>query len=363
MSNSNPIKRLFDLYTSDLSYDEIEKLIKKESSEVYEFFAKDISKPDTSRNKFIRILIFARNLFNAFLLKLTPARRIVYLISIFFMIVGAFNDFGSYIVLGILLLNALLAFELVDKLIFKDEISLAKKIQSKLIPQAPPKNTFFDIDAYYESAREVSGDYFDFIEPRGESENTFIIIGDISGKGMAAALYMIRVQAIIHSMFDYFKNFRDLLINLNKNFTNKLSSGFFLTLSSAKIDKEGNLSICNAGHTPTIHYKINEHKFELVNPKGIGIGLSNNGKFEESLEEILIKPGKGDLFIFYTDGLTETMDRYKNQYGDERLKKLVVSNYDKSPKELINVIRQSVADFRGQAISHDDLTLVVLKAK
>jgi len=134
----NPIKRIFDLYTSDLSFEEIEKTIKRDSAEVYEFFKNDIPKDNQPRNKFVRALIFIRSLFNAFLMRLSPARRIFYLAALLIFALGFFQEQNSYIIFGFIILNLLLAFELADKLLTKDELEVARKIQSDLMPTTPP---------------------------------------------------------------------------------------------------------------------------------------------------------------------------------------------------------------------------------
>ena len=105
MSENNPLKRIFDLYTSDLTLDEIDRLIKKESAEVYEFYKNQMPKVDTSKNKFQRSLIFARSLFNAFLLKMTAARRIFYIAALIIFFVGYVNDTGSYLILSFIIIN------------------------------------------------------------------------------------------------------------------------------------------------------------------------------------------------------------------------------------------------------------------
>lgn len=361
--DDNTLKRVFDLYTSDLSFEEIQKLIKRESAEVYQFFAADIPKDEKSKNKFSRSLIFARNLFNAFLLKLKPARRIFYLIALLFILVGYSNANDLYIILSFLILNFLLAFELADKLTTKDEIELAKQIQSDLIPKSSPENKFYDFATYYESAREVGGDYFDIIKPENGDDKTYLVIGDISGKGLPAALYMVRVQAILQSLITNFNNVYDILINLKKYFSRNLRKEYFLTIIAASIDKRGGITFCSAGHTPVLHYKSSSKTVDELNPKGIGIGLNDKGIFEANLEKKRIIPKKGDLLLFYTDGITEAMNKHKVQFGLDSLKRIVEANANKSAYELKELILKSINQFIGDVPNCDDITLIVLKKK
>ncbi|MFH1195297.1 MAG: SpoIIE family protein phosphatase [bacterium] len=362
MSNANPFRRIFDLYTSDLSFAEIERLIKRESAEVYEYFAADIPQPDTSRNKFIRALVFIRSLFNAFILKLKPARRIFYLAAILFFVVGILQDREGYTILAFIILNLLLAFELADKLTAKDELGLARKIQATLVPKPPFENKYFDISSYYESAREVGGDYFDVIKSPNE-DKTYVVVGDISGKGMAAAIYMVRVQAIIHLLIKTYSNLKDIVIELKTFFSMNLEKEYFLTMVASSINPDGSVSICRAGHLPVLYYSKKENTLQSLNTKGIGIGLNDKGIFEKTLEEITIVPECGDMFILYSDGLTEAMNDAKVQFGEEALKKIITKHADKSVDEIRNRIVDAIIFFRGSTPQYDDLTMLLLKAK
>ena len=361
MPKSNPIKKLFDLYTSDLSSEEITRLIKRDAGEVYEFFARDIPKPDPSKNKIVRGLILTRSLFNAFLLKLTPARRIFYIAALFFFIVGfsSSNPQLGYILLGFIIVNLLLAFELADKLSAKSELEVARKIQFDLIPKHAPNIHNFEIVSYYEPAREVGGDYFDVIE---SPERSYIVVGDISGKGMAAALYMVRVQSIIYMLLDTLFEVKDLIINLKKYFSKSLRREYFLTLSIASVENDGSIKFARAGHQPMIWFKSKTQEFENICPAGIGIGLNDKGVFEKILQDEKIKPASKDIIFFYTDGVTEAMNVLFEQFGEENIKRVIKNNADKSAEGIKNALLNAINSFRGTAYQNDDLTFVILKA-
>jgi len=358
VQKENPIKRIFDLYTSDLSYQEIERLIKREAGEVYEFFKSDIPKPDQSKTKFVRGLIFIRSLFNAFILKLTPARRIFYIISLFFFIVGYTQPNALYLISSFVILNLLLAFELADKLSAKGELDVARKIQSDLIPKHSLNIYNYEIATFYEPAHEVGGDYFDVIET---PERTFVIVGDISGKGMAAALYMVRVQSIIYLLIESFTDIRDIVINLKKYFSKNLRREFFLTLTIVSIEKDGKINLIRAGHPPAIYYKTNLKEFEIVNPAGMGIGLNDKGIFEKIIETAEIKTQLNDIVFLYSDGVTEAMNMFYNQFGEENIKRIIQNNADKTAEEIKRVLLSALASFRGTANQNDDITMVILK--
>lgn len=358
MNNSNPIKRIFELYTSDLTYQEIERLIKKEAGEVYEFFARDIPSNIKHKNKLIKGAIFLRSLFNAFILKLNPARRIFYLASLLFFMVGYFQPSDSYLLLSFFILNLLLAFELADKLSAKGELDIARKIQNDLIPKHSNNIFNYEISSYYEPAREVGGDYFDIVE---KDEKTFIAVGDISGKGIAAALHMVKVQSILNLLLDNFDNIKEIIINLKKYFSKKLRRETFLTISLLSIQKNGKVEYIRAGHPPALWFHFNKNDFTLLNPVGLGIGLNDKGKFEETIETIEFIPEVNDLIFLYSDGLTEAMNIYKNMFEIDKIKQTISNNSKRSADEIKHLLLNKLDLFRGSANQNDDITFVILK--
>ncbi len=358
MNKQNPIKKIFDLYTSDLSFNEIEKLFKKESSEVYRYFISEIPKDNNSNNKFTRTLLFMRSLFNAFILKLAPARRIFYIAAIIIFFIGYIQDLGSYLILSFIILNLLLAFELADKLIFKDDIILARKIQSDLMPKHSPKFQGIQIASYYESAHEVGGDYYDFIENDGQP---LLVVGDISGKGLPAALYMVRVQAIMRMLASSYNSPGEILVKVQKQFSKNLRKGFFLTMVAAKIINNNSIKICRAGHTPVLHYKKKLKSFDEINPVGIGIGLNDTGIFENTLEEKEVVTEPGDILLFYSDGVSEAMNSRKEQFGLAPLKKVIELNCDEPAEKIKDQIVKSIKKFEGEFQQKDDITMIFLK--
>ena len=263
---------------------------------------------------------------------------------------------------GFVLVNLLLAFELADKLVAKDELAVAREVQIGLMPKEPPKNKFYDISCYSEAAQEVGGDYFDFITNETSPETVYTVIGDISGKGMAAALHMAQVQAVLHSLIDYNNSPKEILVLLNENFIKIFKKGSFFTVILACIAQDGSILFSRAGHTPLLHYNKKENKCCNIIPRGMGIGLSRNSVFENSLEEIKIHPESGDILVFYTDGVTEAMNDYMQQYGEEMLKNIIIKNSDKSAKRIQELILESISAFTGPSPAHDDLTLIVMKA-
>ncbi len=356
------LNRLYDFYTSDLSYKEIEKLIKRDLPELYNFYVKKMKQPEELRKSPRGMYRFVRSLFVAFLLQLTPARRLVYSIALVLFVFGFFSNQPQYLWFGFIVVNLILAFELADKLIAKDELAVAREIQTGLMPKEPPQNEFFEISCYSEAAREVGGDYFDFIVQESSPDKTYIVIGDISGKGMAAALHMVQVQAILHFLITHNDSPKTILTLLNNNLTRILKRGSFFTVSLACLNSKGSILLSRAGHMPLIVYSKEDKKCHNIIPRGMGIGLSHNSIFENSLEEVEIQPQPGDILIFYTDGVVEAMNNYLQEYGEERFMNVISKNADKPAKAIQESILDNIAVFTDSSPSHDDLTLIVMKA-
>jgi serine phosphatase RsbU (regulator of sigma subunit) len=345
-----------------MSYEEIERLVKQEAAEVYEFFRNEIPKSNPSANKLTRAIIFLRSLFNAFLMKMAPARRFFYFASLLFLIFGLWNDMDGYIVLSFIIISLLLAFELADKLLVKNELEIAQKIQTELVPKFPPELNNFEISFHYEPAKEVGGDYLDFIE-LPEEGNTLIVLGDVSGKGIAAALYVVRVQAIIHLLVENFVSLKNTLLDLKKYFSHNLRKEFFLTLAAAEIKKDNSISICRAGHNPLFYYNSSKKEIETIKPAGLAIGFNDKVVFDKILEEITITPQANDILFIFTDGVSETMNCSKMLFGEERIKKILQDNAAKSTEEIKRNLLFYLAGFKGDAPIADDQAFIILKRK
>jgi len=357
------LKRFYQLYKSDLSIAEIERLVKRDVPGIYEFYSRDMEKPDKDRNWFFRTFTFIRNFFLTFLLKLTAARRLFYSIALLLFFYGLFAGFTNWIFLSFLILNILLALEVADKIMAKDELEVAREIQMDLMPASAPEDIPCEIACFSEPAREVGGDYYDFIRPRRNGKDTYMVIGDVKGKGMGAALYMVRVQALLQYLAETYRQPAEILVELNKNIRKIMQADYFISLSITRVDSSGIFTLARAGHMPLIYYDARSRELKTLEPAGMAVGLENNGRFEETIEELQLNPHPGDILVYYTDGVVETMDHEQNQYGEVALNKVVQKNIHLSANHIKEAILKDVALFRGNAAPQDDLTLIVVKVK
>jgi sigma-B regulation protein RsbU (phosphoserine phosphatase) len=358
----SPLSKLYRLYLSGLNINDFERLVKKEVPGIYQYYREQITPPEPGTDKLKRSFLFLKDFFIVFLNKLTPVRRIVYSVSLFLFIWGYFIGSYFYLVLGFIITNLLLAFELADKLSMRDELEVAKKIQQDLMPPSPPQIERFEIASYISPAREVGGDYYDFIR-RGENGQHLFVIGDISGKGMAAALNMIQVRTLIHVLASAKDDMPRLLENLNRELYRVFRREYFFTANVAAFTRDNRLSFCRAGHLPVIYYSAKNKETKVYKPRGLGLGLTGTSLFAETLEVVNIETAEGDVLLFYTDGVSECMNEHGEFFGDERLHKIIHHNAHRPAEQIKRDITYRLADFAGETDQHDDVTFVVFKVR
>jgi phosphoserine phosphatase RsbU/P len=256
--------------------------------------------------------------------------------------------------------NARLHQSEIEKQRIEEELKLAWKIQQGLLPKSNPAIDGLDITGITIPARVVGGDYFDYIQLG--AKKILIVVADVSGKGMSAALYMSKIQGMIQLASHMYASPKEILIEVNRRIYDGIERKSFITMILALFDLERKqVSICRAGHNKAII--STNGKIEHLNAGGIGLGLERGPVFESHLEEVHRQLNADGLFVFYSDGLTETMDERMTQLGEEAVYDIVNAKRNLSAFELQQSIISAAQEFRGQAEQHDDLTLVVVKSQ
>ncbi len=256
--------------------------------------------------------------------------------------------------------NAALLKESLERERLGQELKIARDVQQRLLPQEIPSMNGISVESLMITAFEVGGDYYDFIN--FQNNHLGFIIGDVSGKGTSAAFYMAEARGVLQSLSKTSSCPKDLLINANQILYDSMERKTFITMTVASIDSDKRiLSYSRAGHCPLIRYRAETKETEVLQPNGIGIGLDSGPIFNDVLEEKQLSFNKGDIFIFYTDGLSEAMNEKGEEYGDEKLQDIVTQNADKSVTDLKELIVDSILSFlKGKNLS-DDLTLLLVK--
>ena len=255
--------------------------------------------------------------------------------------------------------NARLHESEIEKKRIEEELALARRIQQGLLPKGNPPVKGLDIAGVSIPALTVGGDYFDYI-PLGPNK-LLVVVGDVSGKGMSAALYMSKIQGMIQIIAPMYQDPKEILIQVNRQIYESLERSSFITMILALFDLETKeVQICRAGHNKAL-IGVNG-TLEYLKGGGIGLGLERGPVFEQELEEIRQPLNNNSIFVFYSDGLTEAMNEEMSQFGEEAVFDIVKERRGLGARELQQTILKSVEEFRGAAEQNDDLTVVVVKA-
>jgi len=255
--------------------------------------------------------------------------------------------------------------EMEKKKRLEEELRIAREIQMSLLPQGPLRICGLSVAALCVPAREVGGDYYDFLA-LGE-HRMGILIADVAGKGTSAALYMAELKGLVLALSQAYPSPRELMIQANRIISAHLDSRSFITMTYAVIDVAARtMTYARAGHTPLIHVPASadgRRVARVLTPDGMVLGLriDRGERFEQSLEEATIPLTAGDLFVFFTDGITEAMNDRADCFGEGRLGRLVEEHGHMPSDELRERILREIQTFVGAADQHDDMTMILLK--
>jgi sigma-B regulation protein RsbU (phosphoserine phosphatase) len=237
---------------------------------------------------------------------------------------------------------------------FQEEMRFAKDIQINLLPKQAPALKNYDIAGASIPAKEVGGDYFDFI-PISDTQLAFCL-GDVSGKGMPAALLMANVQATLRGQAMLKNTPANCLYYSNVLLFNSTSPEKFVTLFYGILNTVNHeLTFSNAGHDhPFLFYK---KKVKRLETGGIILGFMDAAEYEE--DKCIME--KDDVLFVYSDGLTEAMNKNEEEFGEERLEQLFKDSLSLNSKDIIDKVISEIKEFAGDVPQMDDMTIVVIK--
>ena len=269
-------------------------------------------------------------------------------------VIAAFADQAT-----VALENSRLIKESIERERLKKEMTLAHEMQLRLLPQHLPESPKFELAAVSTPAFEVGGDYYDFVQIDGNRLG--IIVGDVSGKGVSAAFYMSEVKGIFQALSRNHASPRGFLVQANNVLSGSVDKHSFISLLFAVVDtSKQEIVVSRAGHCPMLWLAATAT--EYIRPGGMGLGLHSGPLFENSLEERTLPLTCGDVFLLFTDGITEAR-LGEDEFGYERLMSMAAASRAKSALEIRDDILQAIRAFTGRDDHDDDITLVVLKWK
>ncbi|HTH38413.1 MAG TPA: SpoIIE family protein phosphatase [Pyrinomonadaceae bacterium] len=235
----------------------------------------------------------------------------------------------------------------------QDDLQLAAEIQKGLLPKRDDLSCeFWSVDLAYQPAGVVSGDYVDVIRQNGE---LYFILGDVSGKGMAASILMSNLHAMFRALIPLNLPLCDLVQRANSLFCESTLANQYATLICGKLNGKGELEFCNAGHLPPII--VGESGTVQLESTGLPLGMFCDSSFISSGAKL----NPGETLLLFSDGVTEANDEAGDEFGVSRLIESINGSLGGEPTDLLQNCVSSVSGFRGNAVRNDDLTMMALK--
>ena len=354
-NSSSSDKKFHKTILNDIRHGDLKRTFGAEMRDVYYFYLdKETRTRLAAMGRLRRWITVVLWLLKSMILKLTPVRRVLLVLSIVAIIISR-NEQGSALpLLAFIVLLLILMFELKDKLLARDELETGRAVQSALIPSENPEMAGWEIYLYTRPANEVGGDLVDYLElPSGRLG---IALGDVVGKGLGAALLMSKLQATVRALAPNFSSLAELSTRMNEIFLrdglpSHFASFVYLEIASAS----GKVRFINAGHFPPI--RIRTDSIEEMKQGGSALGILSDEIYTEQYVEM----EKGDVFLVYSDGLTEALNESGEFYGDERLRAFLEKAMGTSAEEIGSQLLGEVERFIGKARASDDLSFVLLR--
>lgn len=257
--------------------------------------------------------------------------------------------------------NAFLYEDLAEQERLRHELAIARRIQLSSLPSGTPHFPGLEIAGISAPAQEVGGDFYDYLN--GQGRGLTVVVGDVSGKGTSAALYMAKVQGILRSLHGFELSPRELFLRANRLLCRDLEKSSFVTALGIEFAPAlATARLVRAGHIPLFIYRSDSGTVERVVPRGLGLGLNDAGVFAAELEERTIMYRSGDLLILVTDGVVEARNGEDDEYGESRVVDAVVRFSGRPAAEVRDGLLEDLKAFGGGADQHDDQTVVVVRA-
>lgn len=249
--------------------------------------------------------------------------------------------------------------ERADRARLDQELAIGRRIQLALVPRRFPDMPGWAFAAAYEPAREVGGDLFDAFSLRERGHLVGLLVADVTGKGIPAALMMADLRALLHAAADNTASPSDALGRVNRILVRERSTSLFATAALLLLDTDsGVLRYASAGHEPPLVARCGGG-VEALEAGGPILGAFADAEFEEC--EARLEPG--DALVLYTDGITDTRDADRRFFGEERLLGMVDGACGRPADAMVEAIMDDVRGFRGDGEPFDDLTLLVIERR
>ena len=251
--------------------------------------------------------------------------------------------------------NASLMDERINRERMERELELATEIQQRFQPSGPPVVEGYEFQGMSFSCYEIGGDYYDFI-PRHDGQ-MLVALGDVSGKGTAAALLMSSLHAAMHAQVAAKTPLEDMVVSINKYLSENTPANRFITLFTAELDTgSGSIRFINAGHNPPLIGRA-DGTIEQLASGGLPLGIMPFAEYDVGSARL----SPGDVLVIYSDGVSEANNLAEDEFGMDRLTAVISANVSRSASGIRDKVESALSAFTGTAAPNDDITLVIVK--
>ncbi len=385
MPSPNRLQDFFDTYTKDLKAEDLQRLFTRDTREAYRFFTRHLD-PDSLKGlpRHKRVLAYARAVFLAFTMKLSPARRIVFGASLVMALVGLVNLFRGFglvrviefpifgglgvpgpvfyrgtwsLFLAFILMNLLVLLEVADRLSLKNDLEVARDIQQAMLPSGRLAGDGFETFGLSRPANTVGGDCYDVLPL--EDGRVVVCVGDVSGKGSPAALLMALLLAMFRTLVDEKLEPAALVTRLNVQVARHTPGSRFITFFYAVYDpRSGLFTYVNAGHTQPLVLR-NNGGVERLTDGGIALGMFEHSSYRTGSTTIQAN----ELVAIYSDGITEAEDPSGRPFDEAGLENVLKSTRAQEISEVGSSVVRAVERYTADTRLADDLTILLLRRR
>jgi serine phosphatase RsbU (regulator of sigma subunit) len=385
-----PWTNWFDAWTRDLARDvtaeDLQRLFTHDTREAYRFFARGLDEERLAHEpRWRRLLLRTRQVFFAFTLKLSPARRALYLVSLVIALIGVLTLYRDWttvtvpfgtpffdvvifaprwadgtlaLLISILLINLLLLLEVAERLSLKGELEVAREIQLAMLPTGTYAAGDAEICGMTRPANTVGGDFYDVLPLPGDPDGRVIVtIGDVAGKGSPAALLMALLLAVLRTLVDEKLDACALVSRLNTQICRHSPGSRFITLFyGVYTPGTGALTYVNAGQNPPL-LRRRDRSIERLGSTGIALGMFEKSSYQAVDTHV----GPDDMLLMYSDGITEAENPAGQPFEEGGLERFVAAHAHEPPAVLAPALLRAIEAHARDSRFSDDLTVLILK--
>lgn len=260
------------------------------------------------------------------------------------------------------LYNEVVYLEAGEKKRLDHDLEIAREIQAILLPSAPPAMAGYELSGVNVPARQVSGDYLDYIKV--DDRRLGVAIADVSGKGVPASLIMAMCRSVIRSEAVGKTSAAEVLRRVNQQLYPDIKEDMFISMAYLILDSENNsVTLARAGHDAPLFYHAATGDIEKLSPKGMALGIDSGTVFNRVCADFQFDLHADDCVLLYTDGATEALNREGAEYGLPRLIDLLQNSAPNGANAIVGRITDDVKSFVGNYPQHDDITLIAIRKK